>query len=193
MKTPSFVLAFTLAATASAADPPVTTRRPPEAVVGQYLHALQAGRYDEMAELMDPVALLRFRDMLLPVLLEAPSPTPGVLLLDGVPDRQAAQKLTPSAFLAALFRGLIKQTPAMAEALRSVSGDVVGSVPEGDSTLHLVCRSRVSVDDLSVIKMTVVTVNLVDGQWRIALTGEIQGMAQALRRALSKPASTSGA
>ncbi|MBL8112267.1 MAG: hypothetical protein JNK60_05245, partial [Acidobacteria bacterium] len=57
-------------------------------VVRQYIHAIGAGRYEEMASLMDPAALVKLRDMLLPVLLEAPAPegASGVLLLDGVPN-----------------------------------------------------------------------------------------------------------
>ncbi len=170
----------------AAGAPSATPATSPESVTRLYMKALQASAFDDAAVLMDPGALSRFKDMLLPVLLEAPgSPDgSGVMLLDGVKDRETAKALSGSGFLAAFFRGLSKQNPAFAEGLRSSTGDIVGTVSEGTNTVHVVCRASARIGELSLTKMTVITLVLTDGAWRVALSGELEGMGQALKKAL---------
>lgn len=157
-------------------------------VVRQYIHAIGAGRYEEMASLMDPAALVKLRDMLLPVLLEAPAPegASGVLLLDGVPNAEKARQLSGPEFMAAFFKGIARQSPAFGEAMRSATGEVIGSVPEGAGLVHVVCRSRAKAGDVTMTKMTVVSVLRVGDDWRIVLSGEIEGLAESIRKNLSK-------
>ncbi len=179
-------LSLVLVAPARGEKPPAADG--PSAAVRQYIDAVGAGRYEEMAALMDPAALEKLRDMLLPVLLEVPASAgaTGVLLLDGVPNAEKARQLSGSEFMAAFFKGIARQNPAFGEAMRSASGEIIGSVPEGTGLVHVVCRSRAKAGDITMTKMTVVSVLRVGDTWRIVLSGEIEGLAESIRKNLSR-------
>lgn len=174
---------------AQAAEPVASPS--PESVVGSYLEAMKAGQYLESAKLMHPEALEKFRTVLLP-LAEAEqesgeaNPADSLLaLFRGVPDVAALKKLPPAEFFAAFFGGVTDANPMLKEALASGSMTAIGSVPEGD-TIHVVCRTSAAVEGISISKMEVVSLKRSAGEWRVLLSGEIEGMAQALRKALSE-------
>jgi hypothetical protein len=182
------VLAVVCAAAASAAGLQGIRGDTPDQLVERYFRAIADGRFDEAALLMEPAALDRLRDTLLPVLLAAPASPgkPGALtLLDGVESAEAARALSGAGFFSAFLRGVAKVNPAFAEAFGSISGEVVGSVPEGPDTLHFVCRSKARVANVALTKMIVVTLHRAAGEWRVALSSEIEGMVEAIRKGLA--------
>ncbi len=163
----------------------------PEAVVRMYIAGLGSGDYEGVVGLMDPAALDRLRDMMLPLFLEVPTKEddPGGLgLLAGVATPEEARKLTGPGFFKAFFAGISNLNPAFAEAMRSTSGEIIGSVREGDDTVHVVCRSHTTVEAMTITKMLVVSLRSVGGEWRVLLSGEIEGMADNIKRALAQAA-----
>jgi hypothetical protein len=60
---------------------------------------------------------------------------------------------------------------------------VIGKVAEGGDTMHVVARSTATAEGVSVTQMEVVTVNRTPQGWRLALSGEFEGMAKAMQRA----------
>ena len=176
---------FHAASAASAAIAPSAPKTPQQAVES-YIASLTGGRFEEAAAQMDERDLLRFRGILqslLEVQAKPGEPSP-LALLDGVKDFAAAQALSGPAFFNAFLNGLAKLNPSFAASLRSASGEVLGSVPEGADTLHFVCRSNSKMGELSLTKMTVVTVRRVGGEWKIALSGEIEGLAETIRQSV---------
>jgi len=167
-----------------AAEPPASPS--PESVVQSYAQALQSGRYLALAELMHPEALEKFQSMMLPLFDAAKGDDAAGLLalFRGVPDVAALKKLSRTEFFAAFFGGIIGGGEGVKEVLASVSMTPLGSVPEGD-VLHFVCRSAVATDGVSISKLEVVSLKRSAGSWRVLLSGEVEGVAQALRDALS--------
>jgi hypothetical protein len=159
----------------------------PEAIVERYFRAVAEGSFGEAAALMDPAGLERLKDMLVPVLVEASAAgnRAPLTLLDGVGTAEAAENLSGPAFFAAFMRGLARLNPAFAQAFRSVTGTVIGSVPEGDATRHVVCRSTARAGDIALTKMTVVTLHRVGDDWKVALSGEIEGIVEAIRKGIA--------
>lgn len=183
MKTTALATLLLVSTGAALAAPP-----PPEQVVASYVAALTGGRFDEAAAQMDPRDLERFRALLEPLFdIEAKPGEPGPLaLLDGVKDVASAKALPAPAFFNAFLNGLSKLNPAFGASLRTATSETLGSVPEGADTLHFVCRSKAKVGELSLTKMTVVTLHRVGGEWKIALSGEIEGLAETIRQSVLK-------
>jgi hypothetical protein len=184
----NLVLATLLLTSTGAALAASTPASKPEQVVETYIASLTGGRFEEAAAQMDPRDLERFRELLQPVFeIEGKPGEPGPLaLLDGVKDAAAAKALSGPAFFNAFLNGLSKLNPAFGASLRTATGELLGSVPEGADTLHFVCRSKAKVGELSLTKMTVVTLHRVSGAWKIALSGEIEGLAETIRQSVLK-------
>lgn len=179
------LLAVSLAAFAQNAAPSASDSA--ETVIQGYLQALKSGQYLKAAELMHPEALEKFRGTILPLVEETAAGDGEESLLPlfrDVPDIAALRKLSPPEFFAAFFGGMVDAVPGMAEGLGSGNITPLGSVPEGD-TLHFVCRTSVSMDGLDLSEMEVVSLKRSGGNWRVLLSGEMEGIAQALRKAHS--------
>lgn len=168
---------------AQAAEPPASPS--PESVVQSYVQALQSGQYQAVAELMHPEALEKFQSMMLPLFDVAGAEETASLLafFRDVPDVAAIKKLSRTEFFAAFFAGILGG-PEMKEVLASVKMTPIGSVPEGD-VLHFVCRSAAAAEGVSISKLEVVSLKRSAGNWRVLLSGEMEGVAQALRNAMS--------
>ncbi len=182
---PVFLLLALSATLVHALEPPSPSS--PESVVQEYVAAMKAGQYPRTAELMHPEALEKFRTMMLP-LVEASAGTEAeqglLVFFRGVKNAEALKKLSPAEFFAAFFAGLAETSPAMKQALASASTTVIGSVPEGD-VVHVVSRTSVTAEGIGINKMEVVSLKRVGESWRVLLSGEIEGIAQALKKALS--------
>ena len=184
-------------ARARAAEPPASpapaaasaATASPESVVQGYLETMKAGQFVKMAELMHPEALEKFRAMMLSIVDETKTSEEDnpLRLFRGVKDVAALKKLSPAEFFAAFFGGLMDLSPAMKDALGSGSMGMtpIGSVPEGD-VLHVVCRTTAGVEGVNITKMEVISLKRAGGNWRVLLSGEMEGIAQALRAAASK-------
>lgn len=180
------LLTVSLAAFAQGAAPSATDS--PESVVLGYMEALKSGQYLKGAELMHPEALEKFRGMLLPIVEETAAggaEESFLPLFRGVSDLAALKKLSPAEFFAAFFGGIVDNAPGIAEGLSSGSITPLGSVPEGD-ILHFVCRTSVTMQGLSLTEMEVVSLKRSQGNWRVLISGKMEGIAQALRNAQSE-------
>lgn len=185
--TSALLLALALSgAPARAAETATAT---PESVVQSYTAALQAGDYLKSTDLMHPEALEKFRGILLPVVEAAGTESGSLLaLFKGVADLPALKKLSPAQFFASFLGGLTAANPAVLQALSSGNMTPLGSVAEGD-LLHVVCRTSLDFQGIKINKMNVVSLKRAAGGWRVLLSGEIEGMAEALRKAVASAAS----
>lgn len=189
-KGPFLILGLLLALSLSgallqAAEPPAAES--PESVVQRYGAALRASDYHKIAELMHPEALEKFRNLLLPLLETGPGADKddSLLALFHGKDAAALKKLSPAEFFAAFMDGVMSSEPATKEALASASMAPIGSVPEGD-VLHVVCRTSVALRGASYSKLEVVSLKRAVGNWRVLLSGELEGMAEILRASRSR-------
>ena len=158
-----------------------------ESVVQSYMETMKAGDFQKSAELMHSEALEKFRTLLLPLVEAAEKAKAEESLLSlfkGVPDLAALKKLSAAGFFASFFGGLTEANPTIKDALASGSITVIGSVPEGE-TLHVVCRTSAAAEGISVVKMEVMSLKRDAGNWRVLLSGEMEGLAQALSKSMS--------
>ncbi len=176
-------LALSSGAAARTAEPAAAAL--PEAVVESYTKALQAGDYLKSTDFMHPEALEKFRGMVLPLVESVGAESASLLpLFKGVADVAALKKLSPAEFFASFLGGLTAANPAVLAALSSGSMAALGSVAEGEM-LHVVCRTSLGFEGIKINKMNVVSLKRAAGNWRVLLSGEIEGMAEALRKAFA--------
>src|SRR5574341_639020 len=56
--------------------------------------------------------------------------------------------------------------------------EIIGSVPESDSLMHVLNRAKVKAGEITVKEIDVTSFKKVNGQWKIILSGEMKGMAE---------------
>lgn len=150
----------------------------PQQVAGESFARMRASDWSGAAATFDPAALHRFREMLGEVDAsgKAPSMLQGLL---GVDDPAAVAKLDDAAFFAGFLKTIMGRMGSMVSL-----GDqqILGAVPEGADRVHLVTRNTAETMGLKMTKMEVVTLNRTSTGWRVALSGEMEGMAEMMRK-----------
>lgn len=154
----------------------------PEDVAAAAFAHMQAGDWAASAELFDPGELGRFRVMMMNALdLSDDSGEHGGLLKalfgpDATP--QSLRELSDARFMAAIMSGLVGKTGVELREQR-----LFGHVAEDDDTVHVVARNTFAANELVMSKMEVVTLRRTPQGWRLALKGEMTGLAEALSAA----------
>ena len=78
---------------------------------------------------------------------------------------------------------------AQAEAAGGLNFDgmeVLGEVKEGANVAHVVMRNRVSVGEIEIEAMEVVSFKKVGKDWKALLSGKMKGLANQLRTAFNR-------
>jgi hypothetical protein len=160
----------------------LTPDMPPEAVAAEAYARMQAGDWVGASETFDPQALRGFREMFAPLLQEPTGDAMAAGLFGAGTTAAELAKMSDAEF----FAGFVRKTTGGLGV--SLSGQqILGAVPEGDSRVHLVTRTRAEAMGVRMTGMEVVTLNRTPQGWRLAMSGEMEGMAQMIRRMSEAP------
>lgn len=77
-----------------------------------------------------------------------------------------------------------KMNPEVSSALATSKSQILGHVLEGPDTAHVVYRMTAKTQGITVTKVAVMPVKKVGASWGGLLTGDVEGMAAALSRAI---------
>jgi hypothetical protein len=162
----------------------------PETVLRESYRRMQANEWVAAADTFDPAALKQFRDMLAPILDAGDGA--GMLTMFFGPEQtpDSLKAMSDQAFFAGLISSMMRTSGGTLE-----GQDVVGGVAEGPARMHMVVRSKAAAMGITITQMEVVTLNKTAQGWRLALSGKMEGMAQALQmlRSKAKPESAESA
>lgn len=158
----------------------------PQQVARRYVNALQAGDWRGMASLMHPVALRQLRTMFQPV-IERPEAAQLRQQLLGVQSVAEAKALSDVALFASIMRTMSGREPGQGDALKNATVRMIGAVPEGRDTVHVVYRVGLPMPGITLSQMEVMTLGRMGNRWRGLLKGEFFAMAAGLRRAMEEP------
>ncbi len=177
-----FLSSLAVCAPLSAAD--LTPGDAPETVLRESYRRMQANEWPAAADTFDPAALKQFRDMLAPILDTGDGA--GILAMLFGPEQtpDSLKAMSDQAFFAGLISSMMRTSGGTLE-----GQDVLGGVAEGSQRMHMVVRSKAAAMGITITQMEVVTLNKTAQGWRLALSGKMEGMAQALQmmRAKAKP------
>ena len=156
--------------TGCAASPPAAPDlAPARQAVEAYIAAFAAEDWRAAAERIDRADLARLQ--------------PFVGLIGGMavedPDFDgAAPPDDPVDAFVWFMEAMTEQVPMFGDLMGTAQGEVLGVVSETDSLAHVVQRSTVDMLGTEVSQVEVVTARLgADGRWRVALGGQLEGIA----------------
>lgn len=146
---------------------------------------LAKGDFDKYASRYHPEALESFKKMMLPIFELAAQDTSGEsgtaqIFGQAFKDLEEVRRMSPEKFFSSVFRVLMGSTPSMKDALAGAKVESLGYVAEADLA-HVVTRMKVSMMGMSVTKLTVVTMKKQGDDWKMMLSGDIEGMANAMK------------
>ncbi|HEX8433365.1 MAG TPA: hypothetical protein VF625_18895 [Longimicrobium sp.] len=169
------VVAFVLTLLAS----PLAAQTAPEDVARQYFTAIGASDYRAAAAMMHPAALDQFRDIFRAL---AATDTSGeaVKMMFGVASTREFNTLSSQDVFARMLGTIAGASPEMKAAMSSMRANVVGSVPEGADTVHVLYRMTMGVEGVNMTKMEVLSLQRSGTRWMALLTADLQGMIQAI-------------
>lgn len=147
--------------------------------------AAKAGDWPAYASHMHPEALAGVRAMFIPI-VEADTTGKVAQTFFGGSSTDELKKATDAELFARLFAGLSKSIPAFAEALASSEMQVVGSLPEPPDLVHVVYRFRARAEQMGIQRTQVASLKKHGGDWKLMLTGSIEGLAARLKQAVPR-------
>ena len=164
----------------------------PEASATAFYASFQRGRWSEMARTLHPDALGLFEDRLLRVVR---ADVTGRVARDvfGAEPREL-ETMPTDALFTRLLRGILGYAPGMMQAMTSKRVAVIGHVVEGPEaraaveggppatspTAHVVIRSREPLSGTAPSRVTVLSLALSDGVWKVTWSEELDVIATAL-------------
>jgi hypothetical protein len=166
------LMSFALAATAQ-----TTAANSPEGLVKEYMSVLKTEGMAAVSRYLHPEELKRFKDMLMPwVRIDASQKSEALHGLFGADATLAQVEAMPSEkFMDAFMR-------LAGDQMKDVTFgeiEIVGTVREKDMT-HVVARVAAGVKELRVNQLTVVSTKPLGNEWKLMLTGELEGLAAAI-------------
>lgn len=157
----------------------------PEEVTKQYFAFVQEKKWDDVASLYAPSALADFRNAM-SFLLELPPETSAEVLttfFGPEATRESVTEMSDADFFASFVRLMMSQV-ADTSTIDFGAVQVLGSIPEGEATQHVVVRTKVGVGAVAVEALEVVSYRREKNRWGMLLQGKISGIAQQMKDAM---------
>lgn len=95
------------------------------------------------------------------------------------------EKIDDVEFFTGVFNFIMRQADA-AGGLSFDGLEILGEVKEGKDISHLVTRNRISVGEIEIEAMEVVSLKKVGSEWRIMMSGKIKGLPDQLKAAFNQ-------
>ena len=150
----------------------------PEEAASDFTQAMRSRDWDRLSSLMHSDALSEFRGMLRPV-IHLPEAGDFRRALFGSLDIETIRDLSDAEFFAGFMGAMFSQTPMIGEVLEGAKMKVIGRIMEGE-TAHVVSRLQMSVDEIDISKIEVMSFRQEGGDWRAMLTGDVSSVATAI-------------
>ncbi|MFQ5796854.1 MAG: hypothetical protein ACE5JP_17670 [Candidatus Bipolaricaulia bacterium] len=167
----------------------------PESVADAYFIALRENNWNGVCQLMHPEAIDSLRNVMLPIALEADRVGAEAeeefleVLVGGIGSIEEFLRLNLQQFCVSFFQG-----PILTGLLEGISNSEImalGHVNEGPEVAHVVYRMNTRFDDfgegvdddmnITVTQLSVISLQRYGSEWRVLLTGELEGMVQVLQ------------
>ncbi|TPW17947.1 MAG: hypothetical protein FD130_457 [Halothiobacillaceae bacterium] len=99
--------------------------------------------------------------------------------------KESVSKLSDKEFFASFLGAAMAQAEAVG-GINFGAMEVLGEVKEGNDIAHVVTRTKVSVGEVEVEAMEVVSFKKSGDSWKALMSGKMKGMANQLRAALTQ-------
>lgn len=153
-----------------------------------YFDALKKKDYNSVASYFDPSALQEFRQMM-GFIDEIPNQGKDnffTMFFGPEATKDSVSKLSDVAFVSSLLAALMTQVETRGGGVNFEGVEILGEVKEGPGISHVVTRSRLSVGEMQVEAMEVVSFRLVGKEWKALMSAKMKGIANQIRAAISR-------
>jgi hypothetical protein len=162
----------------------------PEQVAKGYMEAMRSGDMEHVATYMHPAGLEKFKLILVQaaeVLGAAdasadPRTDTALKVLFGQDGPQSAKDAAAKELFVRFLDNLHRAAPMMQRMLADSSYEFIGHVDEGGNQTHVVYRVTMNTGGASVTKLEVLSLKRDGEEWKVMLTGEIEGLLTGLTR-----------
>lgn len=176
------IVAIALTAVGSAR--PAHAQQTPEEFAVAYMDATRAADWSRVASFMHPDALKQFKEMFAAI---ATIDTTGQVLtnLFGVSSAAEFAAASPDSIYTGFMTAMIALSPDLGAALSGSTMQTIGHVEEQATGLtYVVFRMQVPAEGITVSQVDVVPLKKHGGDWKAMLTGDVEGMAAAIKQRL---------
>jgi hypothetical protein len=155
----------------------------PEQVAGELLAAMRDTNWFRAASLMHPSALAQFHDMFRPILqCDNSAAVEARNQVFGFASAVEAARASDTALIATLLRRGMNREKGFASILRTAKLQIIGHVPEGRDTVHVLARLSLSIDSIPFSQVEVLSFQRYGSTWRTLLKADISALGGMLRR-----------
>lgn len=156
-------------------------------VAAAYFDALKKKDYNAAVSFFDPKALHEFQETM-GFIADIPNEGPNNLLnvfFGPNATKESVLKLTDAEFFSAFLSAVMTQAETRG-GINFNGMEVLGEVMEGSDISHVVTRNRVSVGEIEVEAMEVVSFRLIGKEWKAQMTAKMKGIANQIRAAIRR-------
>jgi hypothetical protein len=149
----------------------------PEITVKEYMAALQKDGMVAVSRFLHPDELKRFKEMLLPMFRkDAAAKSEAIRGIYGPEATLASvEAMPPTEFM----DGFMRLAGEQLSGATFGDAEVLGKVSEND-VVHVVTRAATKIKEIQIKTVTVVSTKKSGADWKLMLTGELEGLATAL-------------
>ena len=149
----------------------------PEAAVKEYMAALQKDGMLVVSRFLHPDELKRFKEMLMPMFRkEAAAKSEAIRGIYGAEATLACIEAMPPADF---MDGFMRLAGEQLSGATFGDAEMLGKISEKD-VVHVVTRAATKVKEIEIKTVTVVSTKKSGAEWKLMLTGELEGLATAL-------------
>ena len=152
--------------------------------------AFRQADWETYASWMHPEALDRFESILRPVFdaviqVDSTGNMPEEFKwFDRTINTQEFLNMTPKDFFAFSMAELVAAVPGLGDAMKGSTMEVIGEIPEGDTLVHVVVRTSAEAMGMGMTEVSVLTTRKSEGEYRLMLSGQIEGLAMTIARGM---------
>ncbi len=153
----------------------------PTEIAVAVMEATQEGQFTDYAQLMHPDALTQFRNEVVPIFNAVQQQVPGdtsqfLQMFGGVPSWEELDELSDRQLFANVYSGVMNVNPQYAQMMQNATINVLGTVPEGQDTMHVLSRVTMSAQGNTMHNIEVTSMQRDDSKWRCQLSPQMQNI-----------------
>ncbi len=161
------------------AQPPQTAGNA-EAVAAQFFHGLGRLQWPRIVDLLHTDVHERFQ-LVADQLVGSLRGDSVLILLYGGISRERFESMEPRETFLRSMTGMVGYARGLMESQVTTDVEIIGALAEGDSLRHVVYREGTDHMGTEVVRVSVTTLRLQAGQWRIRRNDELDVLETALR------------
>jgi hypothetical protein len=116
------------------------------------------------------------------------NPADSFQIMGRMYETKSLMMMPADSFMIEILSRLFETTPQLKQTFSTIQNEIVGGVKEGETFAHLVIRNEYAFQGEPVQEMSVATLRLDDGEWKMELSHQIRGIADMMVQSMQAQA-----